>query len=522
MLLHEKLLLGGRTLDEWLSDERFNLYQLPKIYTKVLETICITEELALLTRKLSDRDFQIFVSRYGLTQKTYEEISREIGVTRERVRQILERIERIISGEAKFALTDNIMYSSNIALVRIQTALLLGKERGLDITYGNWSNTIKLSGLLGNWEINKESSFDTIEILIAVCKLLEHEGIYELSIPENLRYAIDLATAKSPNLPAKNLEIIKNLPNTIRREIQRHTRFSGCIQARWLSQEIDYEINQTIEIVTALGYNKIKNDWFIPSKVELFDELPHNEVFEHALRKMTYYCGPLNLENICGGLRHAVSRTRYPVPPPDVMEAILKSRSYTCDDNLFYWDGPVDESLSRGEEIILECLNNNGPVVHHTEIAQAFIDSELSFPSMHATLKRTPIIEKVEVGLYKLRGRKVTIEDIDRAKNAGERIPVDLVVSYDKTGKIGIEASLGILPVGTGVFFSENLPNLIGEWKCRISENEFEDVVVTDNEIRKLLKPFEYLQCEIGDRISFSFNTWTRTVTIEKVQNEKN
>ena len=467
--------------------------------------------------KVSLRDICIFIDRYGYSPKTYEQIGNSLTISRERIRQLLVRVSQRIIGKVKASLQTKMEFGSNPALARIQTGLLLAKPLGFDITFDTWVDSLINSGLLGSWQISKDFSGNPIELMVSICNLLSQEGFHEFSIPDNLRYAIHLATAESPDIPVRNLQIIKNLPEKIRKEIRRHTHFSGGVQTRWFSREINYELKQIEEILLALGYKHTKNDWFIPGKVVVREELSKSDVLEHSLRKMTQYCGPLNIENICAGMRHSLSRTRYPVPPPEVMKVILNSRGYTMEENLYYWNGSINEELSRGEEIILGCLGNYGSVIHHAEIAQAFIDSELSFPSLHATLNRTPIIEKIDTALYKLRGANVAISDIERAKNMGERIPVDLEVSFDRTGKVIVEANLGILAVGTGVILSENLPNLVGEWQCVINEHSFDKVIVTENEIRRLSNPFAYLQCETADRIRLSFDTWSRTVSLEKV-----
>ena len=241
------------------------------------------------------------------------------------------------------------------------------------------------------------------------------------------------------------------------------------------------------------------------------------DVLEHSLRKMTQYCGPLSIESICSGLRHTLSRTNYPVPSPKVMKKILETRNYSIEDNLYYWDGDLNEELSRGEMILFDLLSVSGPVIHHSEMAQVFIDSELSFPSLHATLTRSPLIEKISQALYKLRGQKVSFSDIEQAKNKKEKTPVNLSVRYDKSGKIILEASLGILAVGTGVLFSESIPNLDGNWGCIAENSKYDDIIVTENEIKRLLPVFQTLSCEVGDRVQFTFDAWERVVYIRKL-----
>ena len=520
-LLHKKTIISGKTLEYYLQTKEINLTNLSRIFSKIISSLCITEELAYLTSNFSARDFDIIIARYGFSKRKYEEIGIEFGVTRERIRQILNRLERRIANKAKCSLRKEFGLFTH-ALIRMQTALYCGEQQGLEITYDAWVQSLRLSGLLGNWNIGDDFSHDPIELFISICNLLSHEGIHEFSLPDNLKYAIELLTDELPGVSVKYLHIIRNLPSEICNEIKRHTCFSGGVQARWLSEEINLEPKRTEDILQALGYIKVNGDWYIPGKVEIKKELSKKDVLEHSIRKMTQYCGSLSVESICSGIRHAISRTRYPTPTPAVLREILKNHGYSTEGNMYYWDGNVDERLSRGEGIIFECFKKNGPVIHHAEIAQAFIDSELAFPSIHQTLKRSPLIEKIDIGLYKIRGRTVSTDDIERASSAGDRIPMNLMVDYDRTGRIKVSISLGIIVVGTGVIFSANLPNLVGAWKCVVGEEKFREIIVTENEIRGLLKPISLLKCEVADRICLTFDTWSRTVILEKVNNETN
>jgi len=280
-LLHRKVLVCGKSLDKLIREGEVNRFQVSKIYSRVLDTIYITEELAYLTSKLSVRDLCILTARYGFSPQTYEVIGDDVGVTRERIRQILKRIENRIGDAVKDAIgKQTSSYSSKPVLVRMQTALYLGEQQGFEITYGNWAKSLIVSGLLGNWMIKDGFSGDPIELLIAICNLLSHIGIRRFSLPESLKYAVYLAAEEMPNVPAKNLQIIKTLPKKVRKEITRQTRFTGGVQAKWLSCEINYELRQTKDILLALGYKHIEGDWFIPKKVDVHRELSRFDVLD--------------------------------------------------------------------------------------------------------------------------------------------------------------------------------------------------------------------------------------------------
>ena len=514
--LNNKARHAGESIENLLLDTFDDKRQQVNLYSSIIGSTNITEELAYLIHNISERDIKLFIQYYGFTHHTLEEIAIPLEITRERVRQILTRVKQKILTKARNVLVNIKDSTPGMSLVRTQTALLLAEQLESEIAYNHWASILKHSGLLGNRINTEENHYDPIELFFSVCNFLSKEGLNALKIPENLKFACELAASGKPDIPARNLMIVRTLPNEIKKEITRHEYYTMSVNCRWISHEIGYPITDTVDILNALGYQQIHGDWFISKKFN------KRVTLEHTFRKMIKYCGSLSVENLRSGLRHRVSRTRYPVPPPDVMRVILEKSGYTCEEGLWFWDGEINYNLSRGEQVILNCLENKGSVVHHSELAEAFIESELSFASLHGTLNRTPLIERFDHALYKLRGFEVSNYEIERAINEGDRVPVNLDIVPEKTGIIMIYGSLGILPIGTGVFFSENLPKLVGKWHGVVNGSKFGDIKVTENEIRGLLVPFKQLKCEVGDRVCMSFNTWDRTVSIEKIHNDEN
>jgi len=56
---------------------------------------------------------------------------------------------------------------------------------------------------------------------------------------------------------------------------------------------------------------------------------------------------------------------------------------------------------------------------------------------------------------------------------------------------------------------------LSGEWSCFVDGREFGKLTATEAEFRHLREPFEFLGCQPGDRVTFFFNTWHRTVNLQ-------
>lgn len=523
-LLHKHARIAEHSVEEWLAE--INVTENEQLY-EVLATILnsslnICEEIEFLLGQIPRKDYlTVLLSRYGFEQKTLLQIGQEIGVSRERVRQIDYELKNKLSDTARAIVeaksTKDIKGCST--LLRMQSSLLIARDMGLDIKYKQWTQRSWASGLIGSWKSQDFIGKDAVEIMIAICNMLADYRLPCLQIYENLQYAVQLAASGKPNVPAKILHACKTLPNTTKRLINRHTKHSGGVHAKWLSEEIETELEEIKNILQGLKYNELSKGWFIPIVMRNPNEISARGVFHRALRKMFQHCGPMSIDNVCSGLRHVLSRTNFPVPPPDVMDEIVKIYGYRCTDGLYYWDRPSDEHLNAGETVIMDCLDRIGPVVHHSELTHAFIKSDLSFPALSATLKYSPLFEKIETALYKVRGRSIGYQDIERAKAAGDRQSLNLEVEYDTDGNVIVSFTISAIVIGLGTVSCEHFPNLNGEdWNCYVQGERTGKLHVTENEFRRLKEPLELLNCQPGNRLKFIFNTWDRTVTIEKVR----
>ena len=515
-LLHEDTIIAEKSIKEWLSEiktiENNCVYEVLEAILGSSLNICEEIELLLNSTPIQYR-MTILFSMYGSETKTLAKTGEELGLSRERVRQI--------RNEFKDKVTSIINLKTKPALLRMQSALLIAGDLGLDITYKGWEQRIRSSGLVGDWTSQDFVGADAVEIMVAICNLLIDCKIHWLQMPENLEYAVQLATEGKPNIPAKILHALETLPDEVKRLINGHTKNSGGVHVRWLSQESGMELKEIKDILQWQGYKTLSEDWFVSNP----SQTSYHDVFHRCLRKMFQYCGPLNIDDVCAGLRHLLSRKHvvlsrrreFPVPPPDVMAEIVSIHSYKCKDELYYWDGAYDENPNEGETIIMDCLEQIGPVLHHSELVHAFIESDMSFPLLHATLNYSPLFDRIEYGLYKLRGKKVIYQDIERAKAAGEQQSPRPEIEYDTEGNIIVSVTLSAVAVGSGTIFCERFPDLSGaDWESYVGSERAGELNAVENEFRHLKRPFELLDCQPGDRLKFTFNTWERRVTIEQ------
>lgn len=514
-LLHKDAVIAEKSIKDWLPEiETTESNQAHEVLETILgASINICEEIEFFLNQIPGQHcIPVLLSTYGLEPKNLRQTGEVLGISRERVRQI--------RSELKEKATSISNLKTKPALHRMQSALLIARDLGLNITYEQWAQRIRSSGLVGNWTSQDFVGTDAIEVMIAICNLLGDCKIHWLQMSENLQYAVQLAIEGKPNIPAKIPHGLKTLPDEVRRLINGHSKNSGGVHVKWLSQESGVELEKITDILQWQGYKACSEGWFIPNP----SQISYHDVFHRCLRKMFQYCGPLSIDDVCAGLRHLLSRKHvvlskrrdFPVPPPDVMIEIVRICAYQCEDELYYWDGAYDENLNEGETIIMNCLEQIGPVLHHSELVYAFIESDMSFPLLHATLNYSPLFDKIESGLYKLRGREVIYHDIERAKAAREQQPLRPEVEYLTDGNIVVSVTPSAIAIGLGTIFCERFRDLRGDWPCYVNGEEVDELNVVENEFRRLKKPFELLNCQPGERVKFTFNTWERRVAIEK------
>ena len=303
----------------------------------------------------------------------------------------------------------------------------------------------------------------------------------------------------------------------LRRLTIRHLNHSGAISLDWLIQQdgAQYDRIQLQNVLLASGFEQANDDWLVAGS-DLSRPRDKSNVFHNSLCKMFAFCGPLGLADIMGGLEHALSKTDFPIPSASILSAVLGRGGYTLDGDKWCFEGTFDATLNRGEKVIMRTIVGNGHVAHHSQLAHAVISSSLSFPSLHATLTRSPLFAKFERSLYKLRGSTPSQTAIEQCMQAHGQVRVNLRSDYDLDGNIVIEASLGTLAIGNGTVTSERLPNLAGEWLYSSDEGIENAIVATSNEIRGLRTAFESLGCRVGDRIRLVFSTDHRRVALSK------
>ncbi|MCY4017819.1 MAG: hypothetical protein OXG39_00275 [Chloroflexi bacterium] len=508
--------MESRTLHPMMQFEGYRLGELVDVHShteglyglllKILTApISVSQELEHLLDNVSQRELDILNRRFCIRRQTLESVATDLGVTRERVRQI----EKQAIGRVEKA-------ASTLQLLRIRSAILFADD--MDLSFAGWSQSLRRTGLLGDWATERFEGSNPVELMIIACELITGPPS-EINIPESLNYMIKLHYDGKSSVAARVMQLSEALSPDAERLIRRHAQHSGAVSVDWLvkQEEIPFDRKQLKQVLAAKEFIDIGEGWHLS-----VEYMPHllskSHVFHNTLQKMFAYCGPLDERDIMFGMEHALSRKDFPVPPTDVISTILKQYNYLHENGKWYWEGSITEKLNEGEKIIVRTMIDNDDVAHRSMLAKAFIDSPLSFASLHGTLSRSPLFDNFEKGLYKLRGERPSSDDIESARSAKERIPVNLEVKRDTRGSIIIGANLGSPAIGNGTIVSEKLPNLEGDWNFVLTNGKTINIAVTASEIRGLSQAIKQQCCEVGDRVQLTFNLWDRNVTLCKLE----
>ncbi len=507
MLLHEEVSIGGDTLRELVdaSRHKFGLYEQ---LLKILQgPITVSQELECVLQSVSQRDLDILVRRSGSAPQTLESIASAIGVTRERVRQLEKRAYVRVRDAFK-----------TVHPIRVCSAIHFGGD--MHLSFDDWSQRLRRTGLLGDWTQNRFTSIDQVELLVTLIKNSE-KVLHDYEIPESLQCMMKLRDKGLSRAPTLAHELLERFGGATERLVWKHLRYSGAVSLEWLVNRdaVEFNISELRLILECKEFFSMDENWhgsyrYVPHRLE------KNSVLHKSLLKMFQYCGPLEIHDVYFGIEHTCSRTDFPIPSVEILEQALKLYGYETDDALWYWEGEANEDLSPGESIIWDCIYGQDGVAHHSQLMQAILDSGLSGASLGGTLSRSPLYDNFQKGLYKLRGSRPDMDAIERARSAAERIPVRLTVARDTFGNITVEASLGLLTIANGTLVSDRIPNLSGTWRCTWGNEDSTDVRVTHNEIRGIGRVLKYLECGVADRIALTFNVINRTVSILKLRDE--
>ncbi len=414
----------------------------------------------------SEKETYVFVmlSRYGVKPKTLEVIASELGVTRERVRQIQEAA---------------VIRFLNYMRLEAGATELLGKVSGIlsfygkDLSLKKFRETLKKEDILGEFSPSfvseRISKVDPFEALICWLTLLTNSK-YSL---EPVVFPIDInALINFKNVSINDFEILENISSKIRKKIKRKMYFTGGINIKDAIAILSANEKIATLVLQDLNFRKLDKFWYVLKTYDANEDGTKIPLRGAGL-KILAATPEVELSVFCDGLRRHISRFYSSLAPNEVIVYTLKVLGFDVDTN-----GQVSTKLSlnnnfsRSEKSIISIMTKNDGVASFLEIAEEFFLHNLSLPAVSVTLKRSPIVEKVDEGLYKLRGAKISWQQIETAKKRQKSFSQDDEIIHGLDGIVRVRLTVNNYAYLTGVVGSYNIIGLTGSWPI-VSNNEF-------------------------------------------------
>jgi len=227
---------------------------------------------------------------------------------------------------------------------------------------------------------------------------------------------------------------------------------------------------------------------------------------------MIQSCGPLEFDSFCDGLRRYISRHFDAIAPPEVILHMLLLIGFKVENNIVSFTGEQRVELGRSDKAILELLDKKGPVLSYQEIVEHILSKGFSFPTATSRIMPgSPIIEKIEQGIYKLRGYNETWHDIESVKARQEEFTRSAEISYGLDGIIRYRVNVGVWEIGGVLSVSrscQQLPDLGEGWPVYVADKKVGVATRDDSLIWGLSPAFNEIGIKLGDRVELAFITW--------------
>lgn len=487
--LSENCFVESTTLSELIcwqpTDEDESKHKL-QLLRRVLEEKSLTDEMNRFASALTERQREVFLD-YSLREMTLEAIGAKQGVTRERIRQIVNDA----ANKLRYALDSSLK-------AYISTSFEIAKEMGSSLSRDSWKGELIQRQIL----LDKDRDFASFDFLIALLKnKITSQSIF--GVPDN----VQLILRSDSSHP---LFVISALGGDNRKEfkeIRNIIKFTGGISMEQAQQLLGCESTETVDLLRVIDVYEVVPGWF--TSIARTDLSKNTPLFRAGLMMMQA-CGPLPFDSFCDGLRRYISRRYDEIAPPEVIRIFIENFDFKVENDIVSYYGNEQTEMPESETLILQLLSERGPVLNFQEIVEFFITNGKSFAT--ATTKimpRSPIIEKVEHSLYKLRGSKVSPQDIETAKSRQEENTMNPEVIYGSDGIIRYRLTLGSWATGGVLSIGRTcrpLPDFREGWPVYVEDESVGTARRDDYLIWGLTAALNRLGSKLGDRVELAFD----------------
>jgi hypothetical protein len=452
----------------------------------------------------------ILISRFGFSPKTLEEIAANLGVTRERVRQIQEAVA--------VRYLNHLRFSGAIGfLEKIEQVFAAHRDR---LSLSTFNATLKKERVLGQFSepftTEHIKNIDLLETMICWLNLISNKK-YTL---RPIEFSVNISDlTKSGKISIRDHAILKNISKKEKREIKRKVLFTGGITVKEATRILLKDERIIILLLKKLNLQKIDDEWF--TFKNLTDDHDNSKIpLRIAGLKMLAVNPTMSFDSFHDGLRRHASRFYSSIAPIHVVERVLPLLGFEIKDSKVSTQLSVKGILSKSEECLVNAIRKNDGIASFLEIAEEFFLQSLSLAAVSVTLKRSPIAEKVNDGFHKLRGADISWQHIDDAKNRQKRFSQDDAVTHGLDGVVRLKFTVNSYAFLTGVIGANSVKELWGSWSVVHEGKPYSEAKLDEVYLWGLAKLFKKLDVKMGERMELAFNTWDRTLSVRRIGNE--
>jgi hypothetical protein len=435
----------------------------------------------LILPSFGDRNVSIVIRFLGLDgtgKKTLEEVGREFGVTRERVRQITSKFSRRIQHQR----------SVYLPILRSACKYILH-------VLPNSSSVI--SEALCRQQIAR-TAFD-ISGIVAILRVLDEEDFFEL-----------VSTGHTVLVVEKNTVACFELVPRIARAI---VSAFGCGHIEHILADLEAgsaEALRSLDVVSVL--NHLPDVRWLNHSREWFTIIDtRRNRLSNVVRKVLSVARKISIAELRGALKR-VHRLEGFAPPSDILRAFCLSLPFCeVDDEYVTANKPIvaAETLGEIEHCFYDVLQEHGSVAQLTALRDECLQRGMNANSFYQYITYSPIICRLAPEVYALVGAEIrpgSVEDISQPTVRG---PVLIGHGWTEDGRIWISYMLNVSNLRSGVFsLPTGLKGIVsGQYFIQSSGTGFRSVISAEvDRLTGLHRPIAIRGGQPGDVVIVTFN----------------
>lgn len=467
-----------------------NLINLRKRIEEAYELKLEDEILSLLPSNANSRDSELFISRYGLNgcpAKTLQEIGDKYLITRERVRQICERIECEFREKICFTpILDRALVEINKALPNMTEDIEIRLLK-LGLTRSRYSiDSIRSAAELTKKQIGFEITSHGNSFLVTASETpIDARSILRLADRTIEHWGVATVDFLVERLSAKNQTISKSL---VTRLVKSRRDF------HWLCEA---------------------NGWFWLSGVK------RNRLV-NKINKILDAVPSMDLANLREGVRRHYRMKGF-APPNEILHEFCRQQSDLMVDGNQIIRSKIEKhkknkpgmQLSHAERTMVDVLNSHGSVMAREDFEKECLKSGVTRATFYVYLDNSPAIKRFAKGVYGVRGAQISPLEVESLRPKMSRSKVIKDFGWTNDGYIWVSYILSEGSVSHGVLgFPAALSSYLSD-SFTISETG-KVVRIIGSCLSGLGSTLRRLKFEKGNHIILTFDLKMRVVRIRR------